>query len=291
MEKITNLPKKLQFWNPLDVGRLLVWVLWFPDRLKTHREMYGETAEKYLAGWLISTLVWLPLFLMTFAIGLELIPLTSMKIYTKERSFIWIANPIEYFEYSKLILVAWFITGILGFRTARFWFFIVITIEIIFLSTFIDAKGVLPAIFFTTIIIGGFPISFSIASSAGSFMVKKLNKIISFILELIIFFITLFSVWLIILVILPAILYSYSKYIVSLIDVANKSINAYIIICLAINMLSVVIVVNSFSINNLNKSLETGRISYVNRFLLMLLIISYTFVIWTYHLNGWLYFQ
>jgi len=40
-----------------------------------------------------------------------------------------------------------------------------------------------------------------------------------------------------------------------------------------------------------NKSLETGKPSYFNRFLLILLIASYVFLIWYFYLKGWQYFK
>jgi serine/threonine protein kinase len=66
-EKIAPTIKKLSPFNPLDWWRLLVWVLWSPQHLKVHREIFGQ---QYVGSWLVNTLIYLPWFLP--ALGLAL---------------------------------------------------------------------------------------------------------------------------------------------------------------------------------------------------------------------------
>ncbi|MCP4539888.1 MAG: hypothetical protein GY832_22340 [Chloroflexi bacterium] len=66
--------KQLSVWNPLDHLRLLWWVLVTPQRLLAYRETFGENAERSVGRWLVSTLVYLPIFIVTLALGLRILP-------------------------------------------------------------------------------------------------------------------------------------------------------------------------------------------------------------------------
>jgi len=66
--------------NPLDWGLLLIWILWSPAYLKIHRQMFGQESEKYVENWLVSTLIWLPLFLAAFSFALESIRIVKILI-------------------------------------------------------------------------------------------------------------------------------------------------------------------------------------------------------------------
>jgi len=63
--------KKLSTLNPLDYLRLLWWVLVMPQQLIDYREEFGEKDDRRVGKWLASTLLWLPLLMPSFALGLE----------------------------------------------------------------------------------------------------------------------------------------------------------------------------------------------------------------------------
>lgn len=54
-------PRRLRAWNPLDHLRLLWWLLFTPGRLAAYWATYGESAERDVGKWILSTFVWLPL--------------------------------------------------------------------------------------------------------------------------------------------------------------------------------------------------------------------------------------
>jgi hypothetical protein len=58
--------------NPLDWWRLLIWVLWSPVYLKVYKEIFDKDDGKFTGVWLASTLIWLPLLLTTFSLGLTM---------------------------------------------------------------------------------------------------------------------------------------------------------------------------------------------------------------------------
>ncbi len=60
--------------NPLDNLRLLWWVLVTPQRLRAYRLVFGEREVRVVGSWLFSTLIWLPFFVLTLALGLRLLP-------------------------------------------------------------------------------------------------------------------------------------------------------------------------------------------------------------------------
>lgn len=272
-----------QLWHPLDIGRLLLWVLWFPDRLKIHREMYGETAEKYLAGWLISTLVWLPLFLMTFAVGFELIPLADEIPYL-------VIPPIEARQLlgsGIFIIIIWVFTSIFGFNFARIWVFIAIGIEI----TVITYRSQATAMFLLILILLGAPLAlaFFAISSASHFIKPENNNIIQFTLKIIAYLVIFIGSFCIAFIIIIQIVFDLGLDMT--INVTNGSFGTYAIISIIINIVPTIIVTENLALKGINNSIETGKFSYFNRFLFILLIANYAFIIWTYYLNGWQYFK
>jgi len=54
---------RLRVINPLDWMRLLWWGLVTSDRLKAYQKIYGKKGHKRVAGALISTLLWSPMFI------------------------------------------------------------------------------------------------------------------------------------------------------------------------------------------------------------------------------------
>jgi tetratricopeptide (TPR) repeat protein len=70
--------RSLSLRNPLDHMRLLWWVLAAPRKLNAHREVLGKGHERTVGEWLVSTLIWLPLFIPALALGLGRLPRVEM---------------------------------------------------------------------------------------------------------------------------------------------------------------------------------------------------------------------
>lgn len=111
--------------NPLDYLRLLWWTLVMPQNLKDYREIFGDKDEKCIGNWLVSTLVWLPLWILTLALGLELLPsIANAWSYTE---IWWLSkawSPNVYLWISVVLSGIWLLTGWLG-NVDKDWAFIV----------------------------------------------------------------------------------------------------------------------------------------------------------------------
>ncbi|MCP4526367.1 MAG: hypothetical protein GY833_10700 [Aestuariibacter sp.] len=97
--------RTLSPWNPLDHLRLQWWVLVTPQRLVAYREVYGENAERSVGKWLVSTLIWLPFFISTLALGLGTMPLAEITY-----------PPAIYLWTGASLILVWALTGWLGER-------------------------------------------------------------------------------------------------------------------------------------------------------------------------------
>ncbi len=193
---------ELSAWNPLDWWRLLIWNLWSPAYLKVHREKFGQESEMHIAGWLLSTLAWLPALLATLAFALTLIPLAKEAWTTQ-----------IYLIVCGVIIFVWLLTA--GARSDSgselgviiLGMMLLIMVELV-VSMFGSTRAIL--------------IAFSIGFSP------------------------------------PIILGIVGG------DIIDK---------------------------NYQKKLEIGKPSYFHRFLLLLLIAYYPFLIWFFYLKGWQYFK
>jgi len=87
IEKRTK--RQLSPFNPLDHLRLLWWTLVMPQYLKGYRDSFGEKDVKRVGKWLVSTLVWLPLWMPALAFGLEWLPAT-VKAWSPD-VYLWIS--------------------------------------------------------------------------------------------------------------------------------------------------------------------------------------------------------
>ena len=90
-------PGRLSPWNPLSYLRLLWWALvtsWRVDDYEDNRHRVGK--------WLVSTLIWLPLFFPTLALGLGTLPCAEGISPT---TLIWLSGSLA---------LAWLLTGWLG---------------------------------------------------------------------------------------------------------------------------------------------------------------------------------
>ncbi|OQY51753.1 MAG: hypothetical protein DRR08_08625 [Candidatus Parabeggiatoa sp. nov. 2] len=81
--------ERLSPLNPLDHLRLLWWILVMPEYLKGYRDFFGRTDEKRVSKWLASTLVWLPLWMPTLALGLEWLP--TARVLWAPNVYLWIS--------------------------------------------------------------------------------------------------------------------------------------------------------------------------------------------------------
>lgn len=93
---------ELNAFNLLDWWRLLWWLCLSPWRLQIHREVFGIDRETYVSSWLVSTLIWLPLFLPSLALGLGWLPHT-----------VTVFTPQGYLLAAAVVGVAWLLTGAL----------------------------------------------------------------------------------------------------------------------------------------------------------------------------------
>jgi hypothetical protein len=100
--------KQLSPWNPFDHLRLVWWVLAAPQRLVAYRKTFGEHAERSVSAWLIGTVVVLPPFLPTLAIGLEHLPSPSENLSSS-----------LYLYGSAVFILSWILVGWLGKRVNR----------------------------------------------------------------------------------------------------------------------------------------------------------------------------
>ena len=93
-------PKQLSPFNPFDHIRLLWWVLVMPQQLQIYRQTFGKGDEMRVGNWMVSTLTWWPLLILTLALGLEQLPhLTKIR---------W---PEVYLWFSALLIGCWILTG------------------------------------------------------------------------------------------------------------------------------------------------------------------------------------
>ena len=65
----------LQPWNPLHHARLLWWVFLNPSRLDAYQRQFGKESTLLIGTWLAATLMWLPLAVLTLAVGVRAVPL------------------------------------------------------------------------------------------------------------------------------------------------------------------------------------------------------------------------
>ena len=93
----------LSAWNPIDHLRLLWWLLVTPTILDQYKENFGENSLYQTSRWLVSTLIWLPLFIPTLAFSLSILP-------SKQ------ASSPDYMLLNGGLLMAWVLTGWLGNR-------------------------------------------------------------------------------------------------------------------------------------------------------------------------------
>jgi len=89
--------------NSSDWIRLLGWIFWMPQYINVYINLYGEDSLKKTGAWLTSTLIWLPLFLATLALSMELLPLTEKA---------W--QPQSYAIICAVLALGWLLTGIFG---------------------------------------------------------------------------------------------------------------------------------------------------------------------------------
>jgi hypothetical protein len=70
VQPITSSLEPLSPLKPVDYFRLLWWILMMPQQLYAYRQIFGLEDEQRVGKWLASFLLWGPLFLLTFTLGL-----------------------------------------------------------------------------------------------------------------------------------------------------------------------------------------------------------------------------
>ena len=103
IQPTTQKAKPLSVWKPVDHFRLLWWLLVTPTMLYQYEEQFGEDSLHSISRWLVSTLIWLPLFIPTLAFSLSILPGTQL------------SSP-NYMLLNGGIFMAWLLTGWLGHR-------------------------------------------------------------------------------------------------------------------------------------------------------------------------------
>ncbi len=92
--------KQLSAWNPLDYFRLLWWLLVVPEHLQAYRDIFGKKDDVQVGNWLISSLIWWPLLILTLALALNILP-------SAEKDWL----PDAFWLFSALIMCGWLLTG------------------------------------------------------------------------------------------------------------------------------------------------------------------------------------
>lgn len=112
--------------NPYDYMRFLWWVLITPHYLKIYLELWGVKKLHNLRCWLVSSLVWLPMFIISLAMGTGGLPHSPqawlIEIYLGFAGIIvvfWVGSAvlgrIRNDEISNLVL--WFVFVVVGLPT------------------------------------------------------------------------------------------------------------------------------------------------------------------------------
>ncbi len=94
-------------WNPIDQFRLLWWLCIQPAQYTSYRAHVGEAEMRKVSAWLVSTLIWLPLFIRALGISLEL-------TRTIERPPQNIPYSVPFSVWLVIIAFAWLLTGLFG---------------------------------------------------------------------------------------------------------------------------------------------------------------------------------
>ncbi len=253
--------------TPFDWWILLVWILWSPNKLKHYREIFGQESEQYVASWLASTLVWLPFLLWFFALAIFSLNITWGNIII-----------------CSIVIVIWFLTGFFGYIKVMDSSLVgiissgIASIIGIGMASIVgigaaDIMSNRPTINIAEAnsneitrfaLITGVIAAFIIGGAKNNEKIAFVAFIVTFIAAFIISNIVVFILQLI-------------PFIVG------------VVIFIIIFTLEFKIV--TITITHFKKGLEMGRPSYINRFLFILLIASYVFLIWLFYLKGWQYFK
>jgi serine/threonine protein kinase len=249
--------------NPLDWSRLLVWILWSPDKLKRYREVFDQESEKYVGSWLASSLILLPLFLTVFALALALVPL-SPKAWTTQ----------SYFIASGIVAIAWFLMGIFEHINDENAFGVagVVSVAVAF-----GVAGVVSVAVAFGVAGGG--VAFGVAFGVAGVVVFGVAGGVASVVASVVASWVAFGVVAVV---------AFGVVLIVASVVVGGGVAGGVVLIVA----SVVVAIVASSIEeNFKKSFETGKPSYFNRVILILLIASYAFLIWFFYLKGWQYFN
>ncbi len=92
--------KQLSALNPIDYFRLLWWMLVVPKHLQEYRNIFGQKDDVQVGNWLISSLIWWPMLILTLALSLNILPYVEKD---------WL--PDTFWLFSILAFCGWLLTG------------------------------------------------------------------------------------------------------------------------------------------------------------------------------------
>lgn len=242
--------KLLVHWNPLVQFQLLWWLLIQPEKFVDYREKVGEKNAKKAGAWLASTLIWLPLLIPTLASALHTMPLSNSATASIQFTFL-----------SAIIMLAWLFTALFGDGNgdAAMGLAFVVSFAIAFISAIGGLVGI--ALFYTrfgSTIIGVGVATFIVASVFAGVVAFGIADIVAGIIAFgVAFGVTVGSLF------------------------SSTSVGAVVGMIFGIFG---VMAISQFVIEN---NFETHRSSSISKFLFILVILSYTALVWIYLLGGW----
>jgi hypothetical protein len=251
-------PRPLSPWNPLDHLRLLWWVLVTPQQLKAYRAAFGENAERRVGKWLASTLAWLPLFVLTLAMGLGTLPgAETGRLRTAD---LWT---------SVGLVLAWMLTGRLG-KDSGCLAGLMLLITAMLSTMFAVSARVLA---FDTAVVD--VVAFNAVGGIKVVLAMGL----------------LFGLAAVAAIIIVAVVVGDAAHYMAI--VAAGYVAMHIVIGRLTFFVAFLLALPTayFLVNVVKKSLKTGHLSWFARGAFGALMLAYTFLIWFSFLGGWQVFQ
>ncbi|MBN2393169.1 MAG: tetratricopeptide repeat protein [Anaerolineae bacterium] len=139
MEKLKELENRMKIaqeaplyaHNPFDYVTLILWLLFFPSRLRAYHAVFGVDSEEKIANWLTSTIIWLPLFALSLARILTLPPVAGD------------LPPYVFIVIGLFIGVVWFLMGKWGEHQGESSFVKTLSLVIPTIITFYLVDGIM----------------------------------------------------------------------------------------------------------------------------------------------------
>jgi serine/threonine protein kinase len=289
--QLEGVKSQLSSLNPLDYLRLLWWTLVRPQTLKEYRNRFGTQDEKHLGNWVTSTLIWLPLFIPTLALGLGFIPSTNQ---------VWSSS--IYLSFSLMLGGCWLLTSWLGEKEEDLFFLLAIGIAFLVTSSVVSSMEVelSLAIYVAALVAIGMAISGAISVAVGmafgvAFGIAAGTTIMVMgmvgVSVIIIFMVTAFTLnsldfkWNI-----GVLLFLTGSVAGSVAGVMMDNVWIGVAVAVAIPTAIMGIFSGVKIADAVKKSLETGTPSWFARLALVVLVLDYLYLIYYCFLGGWRWF-